>query len=78
MKNVIELIPQSNIPQCLRNIADQFEKGEFDADSITVIISNEIMSIGSTNDNQALGNTCFDLIRAFTKLGLIGNGYSCE
>ena len=68
MNNVYDIHPSMNVSQSLRNIADEYEKGEFGDNNATVIIGGRIFHIGEVNDGQCFSNVIIDMQYAINKL----------
>ena len=61
MSNVVNIKPNLNIPQGLRNIADAIDSGEIEATECTIVMGTEIFHLGCFSDENAAVNTIFDL-----------------
>ena len=66
---LIHLQPASaSVPEALRNIADQYEAGEYGDDPATIVIGREVFHIGTRGDDKAAVNAVFDLQIGIHKL----------
>jgi len=66
---LIHLQPASAyVPDALRNIADQYEAGDYGDDPATIVIGREVFHIGTRGDDKAAANAVFDLQLGIHKL----------
>lgn len=68
MSNVVEIKPSMNIPDTLRTIADEIERGEINPEAVTLIAIPHVYQIGVFNDNDAASETVFSCNFAIHKL----------
>jgi len=67
MSNKIQIKPCANASLALRNIADQIDSGELDA-NVTVIAGTEIFQCGIFDDGRAAEAAIFNMNFAIHKL----------
>lgn len=66
---LIHLQPASaSVPEALRNIADQYEAGDYGDDPATIVIGREVFHIGTRGDDKAAANAVFNLHLGIHKL----------
>ena len=66
---LIHLQPSSaSVPDGLRNIADQYEAGDYGDEPATIVIGREVFHIGTRGDDKAAVNAVFDLQLGIHKL----------
>lgn len=66
---IIHIQPASaSVPDALRNIADQYESGDYGDDPATIVIGREVFHIGTRGDDKAAVNAVFDLQLGIHKL----------
>lgn len=68
MRDVIQLKPCANAAIALRNIADQMESGELQADECTVIAGSEIFHCGEFDDGRAAESAIWNMTMGIQKL----------
>jgi len=68
MSNVIQLIPNRDVPTGLRNIADAMEAGEYPDDGCTLIIATDVFYLGAVTDEQAAADAVFDMTYGLHKM----------
>ncbi len=57
-----------SVPDALRNIADQYEAGDYGDDPATIVIGREVFHIGTRSNEMAAANAVFDLQLGIHKL----------
>ncbi len=66
---IIHIQPASaSVPDALRNIADQYEAGDYADDPVTIVIGREGFHIGTRGDDNMAVNAVFDLQLGIHKL----------
>lgn len=53
---IIHIQPSLSIPAALRNIADQYEAGDYGDEPATIIIGREVFHIGTRGNDKAAAN----------------------
>lgn len=75
-ENIRQLKPCGNAVLALRNIADQIESGEINAEECTVIVGAEVYHCGQHNDTIAVTNAVFNMVFGISKIMIAANGGS--
>ena len=65
---IIHLPQATSVSDALRNIADQYDAGEYGDDPATLVIGREVFHIGTRGDDKAAVNAVFDLQIGIHKL----------
>jgi len=67
VSKVVQIKPCTNIPLALRNIADQYEAGDFEGDC-TLVIGLDVFHLGTFDDSLAARDAVWNLTYAIHKL----------
>lgn len=65
---IIKLPQAGSVSEALRNIADQYEAGEYGDDPATLVIGREVFHFGTSGNEAAAANALFDLQLGIHKL----------
>lgn len=66
---IIHIQPQTaSVPDALRNIAEQYEAGDYGEEPATIVIGREVFHIGTRGNDKAAANAVFDMQLGIHKL----------
>jgi hypothetical protein len=68
MNNVVFSKDNVSIQQCLRNIADSLDEGEYEADSATLVLGTGVFHMGTIKNEVAVRDAVWNLNYAIHKL----------
>ena len=61
MSNVFNIKPSVNVSEALRNIADDYDNGDYGNHGVTIIIGPNLFHLGAINDDEACTNSIIDM-----------------
>jgi len=66
--SVVNLFPNLDVFEGLKNIADLAKAGEFPADTCTIILGTDVFHLGCASDSQAATDAIFNMTLGIHKL----------